>query len=260
MRPATPADTARQAAKPASPKKPASPEKSVSPETSASTEKPARTEKAEQTRATIAAAAQELFLERGFEKTTMRAVAQRAGVSLGNAYYYFASKEHLVQAFYDQIQQEHQAELAPTLATLDTFADRYRAALLSWLDVAAKYHGFADKFFKAAAEPSSPLSPFSSESSPARAASIELMARVLDGSNLKVPAALRAELPELLWLAQMGMVLFWVYDTSEGQKRTRLLVTTIVPVLDRLLRLTRLPVVRGVVDDLVTALGQIRAI
>src|SRR5690606_28688410 len=43
-----------------------------------------------QTRETIAAAARSLFLERGYEATTMRAVAERAGVSLGNAYYYFA--------------------------------------------------------------------------------------------------------------------------------------------------------------------------
>ena len=34
----------------------------------------------------------------------MRAVADRAGVSLGNAYYYFGSKENLVQGFYDQMQ------------------------------------------------------------------------------------------------------------------------------------------------------------
>src|SRR5690349_346575 len=68
-----------------------------------------RSDRGEQTRAAIAAAAQELFLERGYDKTTMRAVADRAGVSIGNAYYYFASKEHLVQAFYDHVQVEHAA-------------------------------------------------------------------------------------------------------------------------------------------------------
>lgn len=219
-----------------------------------------RTEKAEQTRAAIAQAAQELFLEKGFEKTTMRAVAQRAGVSLGNAYYYFASKEHLAQAFYDQIQVEHASALTPRLEGVDSFAERYRLALLTWVDVAERYHGFADKFFKAAAQPSSPLSPFSPESAPARQAGIDVMAQVLDGSTLRVPGGLRAELPELLWMAQMGTVLFWVYDTSPGQRRTRTLVTTLVPVLDRLLRLTRLPVVRGVADDVVAAIRAIRSI
>lgn len=218
----------------------------------------ARSEKGEQTRAAIAAAAQELFLERGYEKTTMRAVAQRAGVSLGNAYYYFASKEHLVQAFYDQIQTEHAEALEPELGRVETFADRLTVTLTTWVDVAERYHDFADKFFKAAAEPSSPLSPFSPESQPSRDAAIAVMDRVLEGSNLRVPAGLRAELPELLWLAQMGMVLFWVYDSSEGQRRTRALIKGVAPVLDRLLRLTRLPVVRGIVDDLVNVIHAIR--
>lgn len=219
-----------------------------------------RSERGEQTRAAIAQAAQDLFLEKGFEKTTMRAVAQRAGVSLGNAYYYFASKEHLVQAFYDQIQHEHADALLPKLEGTEVFADRLRLALVTWIEVAAKYHAFADKFFKAAAEPSSPLSPFSAESEPSRQAAIAMMRRVLEGSNLKVPAGLRGELPELLWLAQMGMVLFWVYDSSEHQRRTRELATRMVPVLDRLLRLTRLPVVRGVADDIVGVVQALRRI
>jgi len=86
-----------------------------------------RSDRGEQTRAAIAAAAQELFLERGYDKTTMRAVADRAGVSIGNAYYYFASKEHLVQAFYDHIQVEHAAAAHEALAASEKFADRLRA-------------------------------------------------------------------------------------------------------------------------------------
>ena len=52
--------------------------------------------KGEQTRAKILESALALFMERGYEETTMRAVAEEAKVSLGNAYYYFESKEELV--------------------------------------------------------------------------------------------------------------------------------------------------------------------
>ncbi|HEU4387636.1 MAG TPA: helix-turn-helix domain-containing protein, partial [Blastocatellia bacterium] len=65
-----------------------------------------KTRKAEKTRAAILEAALELFRERGYEQTTMRAIAEKAGVALGNAYYYFHSKEHLIQAFYDRTQDE----------------------------------------------------------------------------------------------------------------------------------------------------------
>jgi AcrR family transcriptional regulator len=217
-----------------------------------------RSDRGEQTRTAIAAAAQELFLERGYDKTTMRAVADRAGVSIGNAYYYFASKEHLVQAFYDQIQVSHAAAAEQTLATSDTFGDRLRGVLTTWVDVAEPFHGFAGKFFKVAAEPTSPLSPFSSESRGAREASIDLFRRVVEGSDLKVPAAIRAELPELLWLLQMGVVLFWVHDSSTGQKRTRALVRQVVPLVDKLVRLSRLPGMKGVVGDVTDLVRSVR--
>ena len=217
-----------------------------------------RSDRGEQTRTAIASAAQELFLERGYDKTTMRAVADRAGVSIGNAYYYFASKEHLVQAFYDQVQVEHAAAAEDSLARSEKFADRLREVLTAWVDVAQPFHGFAGQFFKVAAEPTSPLSPFSSESKGAREASIDLFRRVVDGSDLKVPAAIRAELPELLWLLQMGVVLFWVHDSSDGQKRTRALVRQVVPLVDKLVRLSRLPGMRGVVADVVALVRSVR--
>ncbi|HMG76002.1 MAG TPA: helix-turn-helix domain-containing protein, partial [Pyrinomonadaceae bacterium] len=54
-----------------------------------------KTAKGEQTKALILNSALDLLGERGYEATTMRAIAKQAGVSLGNAYHYFGSKEHL---------------------------------------------------------------------------------------------------------------------------------------------------------------------
>ena len=137
------------------------------------------TAKAEQTRGTIVAAALRLFGDRGYGRTTMRAIAAEAGVSVGNAYYYFGSKEHLVQAFYDQLQVEHADAAAGVLEQERGFADRLAGVMLAWVDVAAPHHEFAGQFFRNAADPASPLSPFSPESAPARDASIRLFAAVL---------------------------------------------------------------------------------
>jgi hypothetical protein len=65
-------------------------------------------------------------------------------------------------------------------------------------------------------------------------------------------------MPELLWLLHMGVVLFWVHDRSPGQRRTRALVDRSVPIVDKLARMTRLPVVRGVVNDLTGLLQSLR--
>jgi AcrR family transcriptional regulator len=216
-----------------------------------------RTAKAQQTRAGIVDAALRLFGAGGYDATTMRAIADEAGVSLGSAYYYFSGKEELVQAFYDQLQVEHTAA-AEAAYDQPAFADRLRGVMESFIDVAEPFHDFGGQFFRNAADPRSPLSPFSSESAPAREASTALMRRAVEGSDLKVAPALRAELPELLWLLHMGVVLFWVYDDSPGQRRTRALVAGIVPIVDRGVRLTRLPLVRGLVDDGLGLFRQLR--
>ena len=66
------------------------------------------------------------------------------------------------------------------------FGARLRGVLTAWVDVAEPYHAFAAKFFKVAAEPSSPLSPFSPESSPSRDAAVGLLRETLEGSTAKV--------------------------------------------------------------------------
>ncbi len=216
-----------------------------------------RTSKAEQTRATIVASALGLFRTKGFEGTTMRGIADSAGVSLGSAYYYFAGKEHLIQAFYGQMQEDHLAAAREVLEQESDFAARLRGVLTAWVGIAAPYHEFAGTFFKNAAEPTSPLSPFSPESAEAREASIAIFAEALAGSDLKVAAALKPRLPELLWLLQMGIVLFWVHDRSPDQQRTITLIGGVVPLVDKLARISRVPVVRGVVNDLVALLDSL---
>src|ERR1051325_885821 len=62
----------------------------------------------EETRRQILDTALALFRERGFDETTIRDIAGRAGLSLGAAYYYFRSKDAIVGAYYDYIQEEHQ--------------------------------------------------------------------------------------------------------------------------------------------------------
>lgn len=205
----------------------------------------------EHTRQTIVDTALRLFRERGYDDTTMRAVANEAGVSVGNAYYYYASKESLVQEFYQRLQDEHTAAAQPVLDRESEFGARLRGMLHAWLDVAGPYHSFAAQFFKIAAEPTSPLSPFSPESSPSRDAAIGLMGQVIEGSTVKLDPELRADLPELLWLMTLGIVLYWVHDRTPEQANTRVLIDRVVPLVDRLVGLSRLRMMRGVTRDVV---------
>lgn len=211
--------------------------------------------KAELTRAKIVDAALSLFAERGFEQTTMRLIADRAGVSVGNAYYYFRSKEELMQAYYASLFESFSANVAPVLETETDFVRRLTGAVIAWLDTARPYHDFAGSFFRIAADPDSPLSPFSDESQPTRDAMTQIFEQVVTGARkLRASDEVRTRLPELLWLFHMGVVLRWVYDKSPDQAETKLLVERTTPVIGQLVGLSRLPVLRSSASDLMALL------
>ncbi|MFQ6397051.1 TetR family transcriptional regulator [Nocardia sp. KC 131] len=215
------------------------------------------TSRGEETRQQIIDAALRLFEQNGYTKTTMRAIAGEAGVSVGNAYYYFTSKEHLIQGFYQQIQTLHEQQVEQTTRG-DSLTARWQTMELAFVDVAARYHEFGGKFFASAAEPTSPLSPFSDESRPPREASTDIMRNLVIGNDVKGDKRLMAELPNLLWLAHMGIVLFWVHDRSPDQERTRLLIRRIAPLVERVVALSRLRPLRPVLYpalDLIEELG-----
>lgn len=215
------------------------------------TEPAKRESKSERTRSAIIDAALKLFRERGYDATTMRAIADEASVSVGNAYYYFKSKEQLIQGFYDRVYEEHSAASRPVLDRESDLTARIVGVGEVWLRLMDPYRPFAGKFFKNAAEPTSPLSPFSSESAPARAASIELWREVLEGSDARIAKRLRERLPQLVWLYFMGIVLFWVHDRTEDASATRAVLHRTAPLIVRAIGLARMPVMRGVIDDVI---------
>ncbi|MEU7878484.1 TetR/AcrR family transcriptional regulator [Microbispora bryophytorum] len=214
---------------------------------------------AESTREQIVETALRLFRDRGYEATTMRAIAAEAGVSVGNAYYYFRSKEQLIQAYYDRAQETHEAACHEVFAAERSFAGRLGGVLREWVRISEPYHEFAVKFFKHAAEPSNPLSPFSAESAPARESAIALYREVVEGSAGRMDEELREELPELLWLLWMGVVLFWVHDSSPGCARTYRLIDRVVPLVDRLVGLSHLPGIKGVAREVIEVVHELRA-
>jgi AcrR family transcriptional regulator len=227
--------------------------------------KSARTQKGDQTKALILETALEIFLERGYEATTMRAIADKAGLSLGNAYYYFHSKEYLIQAFYHRLHEAHLAASLPALEREHTLKARLLTVMRLKIDTLKPYHEFAGVLFKTAAHPQSPLNPFSEESDPVRQASINLFNQVVEGSNARIPKDLRAELPYLLWVYHTGIILFWIHDPSPNHRRTYRLVDHTVDLLDKLISLASNPFMRPLrkqalrlVDELRDAAADIR--
>src|ERR1700735_4654519 len=87
------------------------------------------TDKGEQTRRHILQCALELFREKGFDATTMQDVATRADVAKGATYYYFSSKEAIIQAYYEAVQAEQERICAEVFAGSGSLKARLRAAM-----------------------------------------------------------------------------------------------------------------------------------
>jgi len=202
------------------------------------------TPRAEDTRRRIYEAALKLFREKGFEQTTMRDIAAKAGVALGAAYYYFSAKEAIVLAFYQEMQESSQETILEAMAGHKKLKDRLRCVMEKRLELLAPNRKFCDALFRHAPDTADPLSPFSAETRPIRERAIEHLRVALEGSDVKVPADLQSQLPYLLWLYQMAIILFWLYDRSPQQERTRKLMEKSLGLVVNLLRLSGMPLMK----------------
>lgn len=199
--------------------------------------------KSEETRARILEAALAIFREHGFERATMREIAAKAEVAVGAAYYYFDSKDAIVLAFYERAQGEMQPALDEILSRARTLEARLRGIL----DEKFRYFAPNRKLLgalSAHADPEHPLSPFSRQTAEVRNHDISNFARAVTDSKVRLQGNILPYLPRLLWLYQMGLLLFWVYDRSPGQARTKLLFDKTFKMLLITLRLASFPLLR----------------
>lgn len=85
-----------------------------------------REEKSERSRRQVLDAALHLFAHHGYRATTVREIAERAGVSTGNVYHHFPDKESLFRALLDEywiITDSARFPFTKVLRGTDTFPD-----------------------------------------------------------------------------------------------------------------------------------------
>lgn len=216
--------------------------------------------KSERTRVRIRDAAIDSFIEHGYADTTMRAIAEAAGVSVGNAYYYYPSKTHLVQELYVRVQREHAALALPRLEGAAGLVDRLRIVFETGLSAVRPYRRVAPGFLTAMIPPDSPLNPLAEESGPAREMTLALFRTAVAGSpHHRLPDDIAARLPQALFVAYLALVLRWTYDTSPGQHSTTRLLDAGLRLLALALPLVRVPGVRKATSELLALVGEVHA-
>jgi AcrR family transcriptional regulator len=199
--------------------------------------------KSEETRTRILEAALAVFRERGFERSTMREIATAAEVAVGAAYYYFESKDAIVMAFYERSQGQMRPQIEALLDKSTTLEARLRAIISTKFDCFGPNRKLLGAL-SAHADPEHPLSPFSSETRMIREQDIGFFSLAVADSAVKLPSNIKPYLPRLLWMYQMGLILFWVYDRSENQERTMLLYEKTLKMILVTLKLAAIPLLR----------------
>jgi hypothetical protein len=103
-------------------------------------------------------------------------------------------------------------------------------------------------------DPEHPLSPFGSKTREIREKDMQFFERALAGSSTRVPEDLKSYLPRILWMYQMGVILFWIHDRSAAQEKTVALIDKSLRIVVALIKLSGLPLtqpLRRLVRELV---------
>ena len=200
----------------------------------------------EKTRAVILAKALELFREEGFDSATMRDIAKSAQVATGAAYYYFPTKEAMVAAYYDHVQERHEQKVRESIQGTSDFRERLGIVLHAKVDILKHDRKFLGALFRYAGDPQHPLSVFGKGTASQRAHSVAIFKETI--ADLEVSDELRQVLPWAFWLMHLGVILFFIYDDSPEQRRTRALVDGVVGLVSQVLKLAGAPLVRTVLE------------
>lgn len=177
------------------------------------------TPKAQETRQRIFDTAVKLFMEKGYEETTMREIAAEAGCSLGLAYRYFESKEVVVIQLYRQLASSTKDKIAllPDLP----LAERFYQIMTEVLQTVTPFRPVWQGVFGGAMNPNSPFGVLGDKTADIRLEMKGLFMQLVTEANdaPKKPEQASA-MGMLLYVAYLMTLLFWISDRSEGYKTT----------------------------------------
>ncbi|MCW4465835.1 TetR/AcrR family transcriptional regulator [Glutamicibacter sp. MNS18] len=203
-----------------------------------------RTGKGQSTKAALLDTALTAFAELGYHQASMRTIAQRAGLSLSHAYYYFTSKEQIVAELLVKLRQEQADLCQEALDEGNTLESNIRHALDISVTTLGPYHGFGPTFLKVL------LGSAQQPEVPGRDIELRMWQQVVEKSRPLPPLGIRRDLPRFLLLLSRMLFSLWAYDTSPQQNRSQRLMRNAAPVAAKFAVLSRLPVVRSLFDDL----------
>src|SRR2546426_3361193 len=159
----------------------------------------------------IVSAAFSLFQTKGFDATTTKAIARKAGIAEGTVFNYFRTKEDIALHFFEQEVDQAIASVRdnPRLQKAP-LEEKLFALVHSQLEFLAPYEKFIGAAFIHALKPASPLGIFSHRAQELRHRYVGFVQELFEEALPKQhqnPLAFLA--PEVFWIYYLGALLYW---------------------------------------------------
>ncbi len=198
-----------------------------------------------ETRAALYQTAVALFAEQGFEATTLRQIAARAGVSPALVYRYFPSKRALVLALYDVLSLEFAARASELPA--GGWRERFLFTLRASLGVLRPHRSTLVALVPVLVGGEEGL--FAPATAFSRERVEQAFVAAVRGARDAPRGAAAEALGRVLYLVHLALVLWWLLDRSAGQRASAALVALTERALPSFALALKLPPVRSLVAD-----------
>jgi AcrR family transcriptional regulator len=180
-----------------------------------------RAHKKDATRHRILDAALTLFEAKGYDKTTTKAIAKRAKIAEGTVFNYFETKDDIALYFFE-LEVDHAIDSVRASAPLRKapLEERLFALVQFQLEYLQPYERFISAALVQGLRPESQLA-FSARSVALRNRYLAFVRDLIDDalpdgrSNTLAWVA-----PQVFWIYYLGVILFWLHDTSTDKQRT----------------------------------------
>ncbi len=177
------------------------------------------TRKGIQTRERLLDTALGLFVENGYEATTMRDIAAAAQSSLGLAYRYFSSKEEMVLSLYMRLAEQMEEEIG-VLAPVPIAEGFYRAMQIK-LRQLEPYRDVLGALFGVAMMPYSGVAVLGNHTLAIRQRAGTIFFGLTAHATDAPPEPLASELATVLYMLHLALILFWLNDPTPGTRATQ---------------------------------------
>lgn len=173
----------------------------------------------ESTRKRILKAAGTLFGRKGYDGTTTRDIAAKAGIATGTLFNYFPNKEALAMVLIGMSLDEAAADFKKSDHRGESAEEDLFAFIITGLRRMEPHRAYVAPAFESTLSPFA-MSDTSNAGAQIRSAQVERVAELLGDRGMDISAGASFLTMHLYWTLYLGIVAFWAQDESPHQEDT----------------------------------------